>query len=214
MNPTQIRDYAVAASVQRGINPAIPLGIIEHVSSFATKYDRGGKIGLMGVPTSEVQDKAAYLANPKAQIDSGLVRLAAYKGNGTDIDAMIAYTGDAKASMKALLRGLKTTTEPISKAAMQAAYKATGSRGNLDDDAAKYGFEFEQPVQEQTVPRQPARTMPNLPETPMTQEVKSDGWAVDDGKDDDLVAAVFDSGAQSNSTPADVWKQIEAIGAE
>jgi hypothetical protein len=204
MTPAQIRDYAVSASVQRGINPAVTLGLIEHVSSFATKFDKGGKLGLMAVPSSDVQDKQAYLANPKAQIDSGILRLSAMKGEGTDIDGMIAYTGDAKTSMKALLRGLKTTTEPVPKEALEDAYALTGSRSKLDQDAQKYGYQF--PVAEK--PRQ----APMRREAPMIEPMPGKDNFAQDGDTD--IAEIAFSSTQSNDTPPDVLKQIEAIGKE
>jgi hypothetical protein len=205
MTPAQIRDYAVSASMGKGINPAITLGLIEHVSSFATKHDKAGKLGLMSVPADEVQDKAAYLANPKAQIDSGIIRLLALKGDGTDIDGMIAYTGDAKTSMKALLRGLKTTTEPVAKEVLEAAYSLTGSRGSLEQDAKKYGFEFETIKPPQRQPKAATQYQDSV------QVEEPDPFAPE--STEDLAEMAFSSHPK-NSTPPDVMKQIEAIGKE
>lgn len=214
MTPAQIRDYATAASLQSGINPAVTLGLIEHGSSYGTRYDRGGKLGLMTVPAKEIGDKAAYLANPKAQIDSGILRLASLKGGGTDLAGMVAYTGDAKNAMKALMRGLKMTTEPVSRAEMQAAYQLTGSRGKLEDDAAKYGMVFDEPQAELLAPQvQPQAQEPQPFDEPMQTAKKSDGWA-EDSTDDDVASRLFDVEANGTDTPDDVWKQIQAIGVE
>lgn len=222
MTPAQIRDYAVAASIENGINPSVTLGLIEHVSSFATKYDRGGKLGLMGVPSNEVEDKASYLANPKAQIDSGLVRLAALKGSGTDIEGLVNYTQDPKLSMKALMRGLKATTEPVSREAMQAMYEATGSRGNIDQDAKKYGFQFtesqpeaepeivEPPIDSQAI-MQPEQMQQRLPQETAYPEQDYSMYVEDDGED--AVEALFGDVSQTG-TPPDVLKQLEAIAKE
>jgi hypothetical protein len=220
MTPAQIRDYAVAASIENGINPSVTLGLIEHVSSFATKYDRGGKLGLMGVPRNEVEDKASYLANPKSQIDSGLVRLAALKGEGTDIEGLVNYTQDPKLSMKALMRGLKATTEPVSREAMQAMYEATGSRGNIDQDAKKYGFQFTEPQPEIVEPPidnqaiiQPEQMQQELRPQEAYSEPEQDYsmYVEDDGED--AVEALFGDKPQSG-TPPDVLKQLEAIAKE
>jgi hypothetical protein len=220
MTPAQIRDYAVAASIENGINPSVTLGLIEHVSSFATKYDRGGKLGLMGVPSDEVEDKASYLANPKAQIDSGIVRLSALKGEGTDIEGLVNYTQDPKLSMKALMRGLKATTEPVSREAMQAMYEATGSRGNIDQDAKKYGFQFTEPQPEIVEPPidnqaiiQPEQMQQELPPQEAYSEPEQDYsmYVEDDGED--AVEALFGDKPQSG-TPPDVLKQLEAIAKE
>lgn len=229
MTPAQIRDYAVTASLKNGINPAVTLGIIGRMSSYATKFDRAGKLGLMAVPNKDIADKAAYLANPKAQIDSGVLRLAALKGDGTDLDGMEAYIGDAKAAKKALILGLKTTTEPVTRETMQDLYQLTGSRGNVDNDAASYGYDFykrpksedktgipedEPKYSQENVPvEQPANTpTPEVAEAGMKAGAMTDE---DDGEDEvDLVQAMFDSQGKSTKTPDFVWKQLEAIGAE
>jgi hypothetical protein len=211
MTPAQIRDYATEMSLKSGINPAITLGMIGRMSSYATKFDRNGKLGLMAVPKEDIEDKAAYLANPKAQIDSGILRLAALKGDGTDIEGMEAYIGDAKAAKKALMLGLKTTTEPVDRNTMQSLYELTGSRGNVDNDAKTYGYKFyEQPKQSvQNVVQAPTQQMP---EAGINFEVPDSGYAQDDGID--LVASIFGSKEKSSDTPDFVWKQLEAIGAD
>lgn len=216
MTPAQIRDYATQASLKNGVNPAVTLGLIEHVSSYGTKFNNGKRLGLMGVQATEIQDKAAYLANPKAQIDSGLLKLIALKGARTDIEGAIDYLGDAKAASKAVMRGLKMTGEPVQKAAFEDIYKTTG--GDLTKDMSKYDY---QPSE----PKQPRIAVPPTPEIQDLQgatdtAIKANTTAIqaptmqdqtEDPRSTDLASLVF---GKKNESPDDVLLLIDGVGNE
>lgn len=155
-NAQAIRDYVAERAAALELNPGVAIGLIEELSSYNTGRT-GNRLGLMGAPVDSVRNPDEFTSDWRAQIDMGLMSLAAAKqqAGGTDLGAAISYLGGnpaapdpklAQRALRAYTRGTKYTGEPIDEATLSSAYSAFGVSGNPAKDLKAAGIKVAAPA--------------------------------------------------------------------
>jgi hypothetical protein len=155
MNPNNIRATIAEKAQAAGLDPSGPLGYAD-LLGFGKRYNSKGRVGILGVPEGAVEDKDKFFANPMAQIDAGieLMRQEKEKG-GNDFSALLGYTQDPAATVRAMIRGAKYSGQPLTPNMIMQAAEAAGVEIDPIEEARKAGVDLqEDPPQEMAQPEQ------------------------------------------------------------
>jgi hypothetical protein len=164
MNTNKIRQTIAERSQAAGLDPTGPLGYAD-LLGFGKRYNSKGRVGLLGVPEQAIEDKDKFFSNPMAQIDAGISLMKQVKDQGgNDFDAMLQYTGDPEATVRAMIRGTKYSGQPLTAGMIAQAAQAAGVEIDPIAEARKAGVELAPDEPEQMAPEpqmaQAAQQMP------------------------------------------------------
>lgn len=166
MNANNIRTAIAEKAMAAGLDPTGPLGYAD-LLGFGKRYDSRGRVGILGVPENVIKDKEAFFSNPLAQIDAGieLMRQAKEK-SGNDFTALLGYTADPAATVKAMIRGAKYSGTPLTPGMIQQVAQAAGVDIDPIEEARKAGVKLQpdQDMQQEPQPIQQPATQGMTPE--------------------------------------------------
>jgi len=181
VNPNKIRAVIAEKSRAAGLDPTGPLGYAD-LLGFGKRYNSRGRVGLLGVPESSVGDKEQFFANPMEQIDTGIALMKQVKDQGgSDFDAMLQYTGDPNATVRAMIRGTKYSGQPLTASLIAQAAQAAGADIDPIAEAKKAGITLEPEgkpdvmAEAKTMPEQQMaqQNMQQIPEEPEIETPQS-----------------------------------------
>jgi hypothetical protein len=142
VNPNKIRSAIAEKSKAAGLDPTGPLGYAD-LLGFGKRYNSKGRVGLLGVPEQVIEDKDKFFSNPMAQIDAGIALMKQVKDQGgNDFDAMMQYTGDPEATVRAMIRGTKYSGQPLTAGMITQAAQMAGIEIDPIAEAKKAGIEL------------------------------------------------------------------------
>jgi hypothetical protein len=171
MNPNNIRATIAEKAQAAGLDPSGPLGYAD-LLGFGKRYNSKGRVGILGVPENVIKDKEGFFSNPMAQIDAGieLMRQEKEKG-GNDFSALLGYTQDPAATVRAMIRGAKYSGQPLTPNMIMQAAEAAGVEIDPIEEARKAGVDLqEDPPQEMAQPEQAPQAMQNAMAPEMMEE--------------------------------------------
>jgi hypothetical protein len=172
MTPAQIRDHITTQSEAVGVDPAMALGLAE-LTGFSPNWTDGKRAGIMSLPKDVIADQAAYQANPKAQIDAGLLALSKNIEELGDFAGLVQYTGSPKSALKAYLRTARNRGQAVTEEELAQSIQAIGLDLNPLEEAGKAGLTLAKPQQTQQ-PEQPEQQPAQAPAQPMQQPMQSE----------------------------------------
>lgn len=163
MNPNNIRSTIAEKAQAAGLDPSGPLGYAD-LLGFGKRYNSKGRVGILGVPEKVIKDKEGFFSNPMAQIDAGieLMRQEKEKG-GNDFSALLGYTQDPAATVRAMIRGAKYSGQPLTPNMIMQAAEAAGVEIDPIEEARKAGVDLqEDPPQQMAQPAQLEQVAPQV----------------------------------------------------
>ena len=155
MNPAEIRQYIGAQSQAIGIDPALSMGLAE-LTGYSPNWTDGKRAGIMSLPKDVIADQAAYQANPKAQINAGILALSKDVGELGDFAGLVKYTGSPKSAFKAYLRTARNRGQPVTEGDVSQSLQALGLDLDPVDEARKAGLALAQPTEQAVQQQAPA----------------------------------------------------------
>lgn len=224
MTPSEITAYIKQQADAVGLDPSLALGVAE-MTGFSQNWTDGKRQGILALPNEFVANTESFKANPKAQIDAGIVKLSELgDATGNAYLTLKQYTGGDKAAFKTFMRATKLQGKPITMSSMQQAIDSLGLDMDAAVEAQKAGIVFapeQQDIAPQPEPMQDMAQEPMPPE-PAMQPIQQTEQMPDDQYQEPVITSsnkqktkriemVFGDGGGEGDVPDDLLAYIEGL---
>jgi hypothetical protein len=214
MNPKEIRDYITEQSNAVGIDPALSLGLAE-LTGFSPKWTDGRSAGIMSLPKDGIADMEAYQANPRAQIDAGLLALSKnLEDTGNEFGALAQYTSNPSRAFKAYLRTARNKGQAVTADEIAQSMQALGLDLDPIDEARKANLPIAQPKPMQAPMQEPMQqAMPQQEQQPQVEPLQEpESFITSTPKErKDRVEMIFGGNDKDGDVPADLIAYIKGL---